>query len=678
VTLAGEAAQAFGPELPPDARLMRLPPWVTLEGVWGSYDPPLVGDYGGLVQVTFAGDRGKLLLLGRQGQLFVWDRDERAIRGRIDACAVPRHDDAAHLVVTSSDGLAAVGFVSGRYCVADLSTGKMTATIEANDLTRGCGVGVMVARLAAGRLTTYGYAPPACSAPPAVLPTNTGPVSNPERGGELRSWDARTGKRLSDAAIGGASLAALSPEGERLAVVPRRSEMISDDLRLIDRAGQVLWSRRVPVDRGVQQVVFATSDTLLATDGDQLFAMSARDGALLGFFEAQGPLTGPLYPQDGPGAAIAVTPDGRHAITNLNGRTVLWDVSARREVARATRRNENELRFIGFRDLAFSPDGSLFASTSAGLVSTSSLGLLDSPAGPVAMLAVSSDAQHAIAWRRRRRTKELDVWDADTRSLRRWPGPYRPGLMYEPSALAVASDGMLVAIRASDFVELREWSSGRALWSIPNDQWATMDFSPDGRSIATFVWDRSRGHFRTTLRETATGSVLWQNEEERPQSGALMALMFAPSGQTLVLPDADNRLVVLDARDGSVVRRVGPTEAGTWALAGEARALVIGEHGRSVAGYDLGSGKPLWRSQEGREASGGAVRVAAWPDGRAFLEVDGSLIRKRSVDTGAELGEPLDLEPSADAPACLALSSDGETLVVGTRRGVLLRLRSKE
>jgi hypothetical protein len=65
----------------------------------------------------------------------------------------------------------------------------------------------------------------------------------------------------------------------------------------------------------------------------------------------------------------------------------------------------------------------------------------------------------------------------------------------------------------------------------------------------------------------------------------------------------------------------------------------------------------------------------ASPDGHSFLQVDGTLVRRRFVETGAGAGEPIDLGPSADAPRQIALSSDGGTLVVGTARGVLLRFR---
>ena len=668
LTIADETRQAFAPTLPADARLVQTPAWATLEAVWGTYDPPLSGPYGGPIQVAFTGDRHTLILLGSRGELWLWDRDERATRRRIDACTVPERMDVAHVLATSTDGLVAVGFRSGRYCVADLSSGNRTATIEANDLTRGYGVGLMVARLAAGRLVTYG------STLPASFAMKLGDANYPPAGGELRSWDARTGAKVSDATIGAAWTAAFSPDGERFVVVPVKSQVISDELLMLARTGEVLWRRKVPTGHSVQRAVFATNDTLLATDGHRLFSISVGDGALLGFFEAPGLPTGPLYsdilPQN---AGIAVTPDGRHAITDLDGLFVLWDVDARREVARASTKSQDVLRFVGFRDVAPSPDGSMFVTATGSVLSTSGLELIDAPSGPVSTLAVSGDARRALAWRALRRSREFDVWDAASRSLRRWPRPSRaPGLGDDPRAVALSNDGARAAIRASDFVELREWSSGRVLWWSHNDLWATTSLSPDGHAIATFVWDWKESHFFVTLRDAAKGTILWQNRQERPRSESLL---FTSSGRQLVFLDADSRLVVLDARDGSVLRRAGPTEAGTWTLAGRARALVVGEREKSIASYDLDTGHQLWRSSEGKEATSDGVRVVAWPDGGAFLELDDTLIRRRSVETGAQIGDPINLGPSADAPRQLALSSDGQTLVVGSRRGVLLRFR---
>jgi len=74
-TLAEEARQAFGPTLPEDARLVRLPPWAALQAVWGTYDPPLAVDEF-LAHVSFIDSR-TLVLLGGRGQIWIWDRVDR-------------------------------------------------------------------------------------------------------------------------------------------------------------------------------------------------------------------------------------------------------------------------------------------------------------------------------------------------------------------------------------------------------------------------------------------------------------------------------------------------------------------------------------------------------------------------------------------------------------------------
>src|SRR5260370_13953138 len=109
-----EVSLTFGSTIPTDARLIRTPSWATLESVWGTYDAPLVND-GNVVQVAFANDNRWLLLLGRSGQLWVWDRVLHSIRSRIRACDGQRPGarltdstrmDPARLLVPSAVALA--------------------------------------------------------------------------------------------------------------------------------------------------------------------------------------------------------------------------------------------------------------------------------------------------------------------------------------------------------------------------------------------------------------------------------------------------------------------------------------------------------------------------------------------------------------------------------------------
>lgn len=675
MTLAEEAQQAFGPGLPADARLIRLPAWATLQGVWGVYDPPLVDGYREIVQVAFRPDGHTMLLLDRAGRLWIWDREARTIRGRIDGCVEPEQTDPArgpepaHVLVTSPDGLAAVGFPS-HVCVVDLSTGKVTVKVDAADPVH-CGGGLMSVRLASGKLVTYRYT----SA--AWYPTQLGYVGHHECGGRLRSWDARSGAELSDALPGGAWMAAISPDGERLAMIPRREQTILDEVRVLSRTGQVLWVRKLPPKFPVHRMVFATSDVLLATDGDRLFSMSARDGALLGFFnERDPPLPRPFYPDYNRNlhADIAVTPDGRHAITNTASWVTLWDVEARREVARASRESQDVLRSVGLQGMAPSPDGSMFVTMRMEVLSTTALKIVDAPGGPIGLMSVSGDAQRAIAGRTFAGRGWYDEWDAADRTLRRSPGLPWQSNSYGASCMVLPLDGARAAILASDFIELREWSSGRPLWITPKvGKSDEAIFSPDGGAIATLRWIPAPADSAAlaTLLEASTGAVRWQHPLEGPRPHALF---FGADGRTVVFLDADDRLVVVDARDGSVLRRVGPTEQGTWTRAGDTRALVVGPAQRSIASYDLETGRIVWRTNEGRASREGSTFVVATPDGQTFFEAQDSAIRRRSVESGADLGDPIDLGPSADAPRQLAVSSDGRTLLVGTRRGVIVRL----
>jgi hypothetical protein len=660
-TLAEEAGRAFGSTLPEDARLIRSPPWAELQAVWGDYDPPLLEE--GVVRTSFLDPR-TLLLAGGRGQVWLWDPIDHTIRGHIDGCAGEGGADA-ELLVTSAEGLAAVGFRSGHFCVIDLATRSVTAHVQASDTPHGCGSLSLAARIASGVLVTYWFTSSSWA------PTPIGrDVGCPASGGELRSWDARTGAKLSDINVGAAYKAELSPDGERLVMVPFTSfhgNVISDDVRAVSRTGQVLWTKKSPL-RGGLNLVFATNDVLLGTEGERLFSLRASDGALLGFFEDESPPR--LFPQFSDyydRRDIAITADGRYAHTAFHARHVIWDVGQRREIANPT--PEYAASAVG--NLVSSPDGSVFATRVGAIIGARGLEVVDTPAGPIQYLAISADARRVVAGRRFRMLPGLDLWDSADRSLRHWPPLGEAGWGIEAWSVTVSDDAERVALRRSTTVEVRDWSTGKPLWSVPVAMFCEAALSPDGHAVAMFVWENGDTAARTTLCDAGTGAVLWQDQGERPRTENIR---FGREGRTVVFLDAEQRLVELDAHDGSVLRRTH-AEAGTWTLAGDSRALIVGDRGKSVVAFDLDAGKPLWRTNEGREPNNSSIRLAVSPDGRTFFQIDDNSVRRRLTATGAEAGAAIDLGPSADAPRQLALSSDGRTLVVGTRRGVLLRFR---
>jgi sugar lactone lactonase YvrE len=632
----------FGPKIPPDARHIRTPPWAKLEAVWGLYDPPLVNSRR-LVQAAFMKDDRRLFLLGGQGDLWIWNRVQHKIEQHIDVCIPAPSDGDPSLfrvehLVTSSDELVAVGFAAGRFCVVDLATGRLAARIETH-VPGHFFSSVSVARLVGGTLVTYGYS----------RPSDPSEIRSPEAGGELRSWDARTGSMRSDVNIGRADAAAISPDGRHIA-------LSSDKLRLRDLSGRTLWESKGLRDltgtppwaseRRAVRIAFATPEKLLVTDGTNLFTMSARNGALGNVFDGYWHAS-----EDNPYKDIVVTPDGRRAISDIGFGWTLWDVDTGREVGHSRAETGH---FVG---LAASSDGSMFVNHEGMIFATGTLALLESPRGPTECLGLSGDAQHVVACHR----GQIDLWDGRSAAVQRWPRE-------DTAFVSLSNDGTRVLVREREKNALREWPTGRVLWSAPHYLWAPATLSPDGARLAVLVWEQARKRFAATLIDLSTNAVVWKDEKEN-LAGRILS--FSPDGRTLLAHDWNKRLVTFQAADGAVLRHVGPIDEGDFTFAGGGRAVLGLHRSKRLVSYDLETGQAAWQVQETHWRNG----VAAAGDRRALVEFNDTCIRLRDLETGKSLGEPIDLAPSADAPLHLATSSDGGTLVVGTERGVLLRFK---
>jgi WD40 repeat protein len=75
----------------------------------------------------------------------------------------------------------------------------------------------------------------------------------------------------------------------------------------------------------------------------------------------------------------------------------------------------------------------------------------------------------------------VTVWDMARRSLSRT-------MKGESSAIAVSSDGRLVAGAAGDTVHLWNLQTGASLWTQPARHVRNIAFSPDGRVLAAATW----------------------------------------------------------------------------------------------------------------------------------------------------------------------------------------------
>jgi outer membrane protein assembly factor BamB len=653
------AASSFGGKVAEDARRIEAPPWATLIGVFGLYDPPFVTTLHEVTRVVFGRDERELVLLRDTGELVFWDRIAHVTRNRFRACVSgplanevkgAREERAEILVTGPDERFAAIGFSSGRYCVLDVASGKKTADIQANDLDPSR-FGIMVARLLEHRLVTYAYQPE------TTTHTSLRSVRDPEAGGELRSWDATSGRMLSNANVGGALSADLSADGKRLALV-RMKRNVAGTLALTDERGAVLWTS----GELARSIVFAGSELILASDGSRLFMLSAADG------RSRGELEGFWRPsRDYPWRDVAVTRNGSHAVSAFgDGRFALWDLAARREVKY---QSWSMHQVPSLHEAVASHDGALFVASDASIFATARLELIEAPSGPIECLATSDDGERAIACRRDGRQRVFDVWDAKRRQLRRWP-------RRDVAIVSLAADGTRVLVRERGSNELRDWATGRVIWSAPHHLWAPAALAPNGGRFAVLTWNQHRNAFDTVLRDAATSGVVWTNERERPSD---RVLAFSPDGARIIVRDHDFRLVVLDAATGSVRRRIALPEGDRkGASNGLARAvfidthrvLLVGGYGEALTAFDVETGTSIWHVDETI-----SVDEVAGLDAEHFVAITKRSVSLRNSKTGRDVAPPIDFFPSDDGPRHVAVSTDGRLLTVGTQRGVLIRFQ---
>lgn len=629
-----EARAAFESKPSGDALRVVVPSWASLDEVWGTYDPPFVNAVRGAARIVFGPDDRLLFMLGRKGEVRIWDRQRHSTVARLDACVRGESAGAASgeamVLEPSNDGLVAVGFSLGRFCVLDTRSSEKVSDIIAHDLGFFAN-NVVVARLVSGKLVTYGYRPPLSQ------PLGNGDTASaPAAGGELRIWDARTGRKLSDATVGGFTSAAISPSGKWFAGS-------AGETRLFDAGGRLRWKQNVEL----VEVTFASDERVLAFRGVELVDLATKDGAAEAFPEAY-----VVHSTALPKRGLSPAADGLHAVTRLeDDRVVLWDLRAHGEVEHSLTR---------FRRLdwwASSPTGALFATPDGSLVSTRTLDIVEEPKGPVECLAVSANVERVLSCRKSPR-RVFELWDRRRRTLSGWP-------RQDAAFVELSQDGSRALVQTSNANELRDLESGSTLDRAAQFAWTPVAFSPDGLSFATLMWNAERNAYDTALRQASNGALVWRNAKEKP-SGRVVA--FDDKGRAFVVSGSDRRLSFLNARDGSLVRRTPPLADFQELHVSDGIALVGDAEG--LAAIDLQTWHPMWRV---RQTNRGGLAIA--PKASLFFQSEDRKVVRRSLRTGGVVGDPIDLEPSDDRPARVACSADGGVLIVGTERGVLLRFR---
>lgn len=275
------------------------------------------------------------------------------------------------------------------------------------------------------------------------------------------------------------------------------------------------------------------------------------------------PLLRTLEGHSGSVVGVAVTPDGRRAISASGDNTLkVWDL----ETARALRTLEGHSGYVS--GVAVTPDG---------------------------RWAVSASADHT-----------LKVWDLETaRVLRTLKGHSN-----RIRGVAVTPDGRR-ALSASDDKTLKVWNleSGQAVRTLQahSDVVLHVAVTPDGQRAVSAsedktlkVWDLESGDTLRTLEGHSFG---------------VTAVTVTADGRRAVSGSYDNTLNVWDLKTGRVVRKLeghsGPVHG--VALTTDGRRAVSASWDKTLRLWDLTTGETL-RTFEGHSRSVRGVAVGS--DGR--------------------------------------------------------------
>lgn len=610
---------------------MKLPPWLSLEAVHGTTHDL---HHRGLADAAFTPDRQSLVTLASNGALRVWDLRARLLRAEVAACITEDPPDpfrpGALTLALSSDGLAAVGFGSGRICVAELEGDRLVHTMEAHDAH------VVALAFRAGVLFSYGYQES------HVMEAKIGPiVMQREAGGQARWWDPRTGARLGEMVVGPKDAAALSSDGAWVATGRARWDM---------RAGKpgkslALWRR----DGLVRSAAVAAEHVAVTRAGDVLYAYADQGLRLW-----TGGSDGKRFETAKGGAepkqirALALSDDGQFAATlsDGGGTLILWDVRTRREIQR---------RALWARRVAFSDDGSMIATSGEADVAVWATRDL-APLVPVEhgrlVGTVQPDGRYVLA-QPRAQASLIDLTTGETR----WQWPVR-----ESATVSLLPGGQRFLETYYDETKVRDVATGRTIWAGKHPGGGpsrAVLVSPDGARIA--FNDNLTGGPR--MHDAADGRVLWQGKPAN-------LLTFSADGRRLYVETRDWHVLALATADGSVEadldRQRTSTDAFYPSLDG---THAIATKSEQSSGYDLATRTKLWTMK------GGEYSLFFFPDDRTFVSYQHNTLRLRSMATGLDVAPAFDLgqlEPGVFRPRLLP---DGRTLFLGTDQGLVLRLR---
>jgi len=279
--------------------------------------------------------------------------------------------------------------------------------------------------------------------------------------------------------------------------------------------------------------------------------------------------------------SVALTPDGRQAVTGSSDRTVrVWDLASG-ECLRTL-----EGHTAGVSSVALTPDGRQ-AVTGSGdrtvrvwdLNSGACLRTLEGHTESVGAVAITHDGQRVVTGSYDHTVRVWDLQSGDC--LRILEGPAAGA-----SAVALTPDGQQAVTGGGGRTDVRVWdlSSGTCVRTLKGHDVHAVAVTPDGRHALSASWDRT-----VRVWDLASGGC---TATLKGHSGGVASVAVTPDGRQAVTGSDDKTARVWSLDNGARVRALeGHTSSVTSvALTPDGRQAATGSWDQTVRVWDLARG----------------------------------------------------------------------------------------
>ncbi len=467
--------------------------------------------------------------------------------------------------------------------------------------------------------------------------------------GEVKVWDARTGKELFTfrAQRGSIPSLAFSPDSRRLAAICLR-ERWGVSVWDLEDGTELLW---IDAPRAFR-VAFSRDP-----GAPGLLAVGFTDGPVKLFDSASGQLVRSLDGHQGSVQSVAFHPDGiRLASGSRDGVARIWDATDGRELV--VHRGLDDVRVV-----AFSPDGKQFLAA----MWNGTIKIWDIETGVEIGTHQGKSGDYYVAFSpdgkslaHRTSERGVQIWKMTDRALTRtFPADFGGWLevAFSPDGTRLASGGYDRAVRVWDMTsELNP----RVLEATGGAHVADTAYSPDGKYLAVVATI----NIANPSRESNDKSLrIWDMAARRARvcqghTDWLTSVSFSADGQQIATSSLDKTVRVWDAKSGETLRVLeGHTGAvATVSFSPDGIRLVSGSSDGSLRLWDVKTGEPL-RAWQGHE---GGITCAVFAPGGETIASSGKDNHVRIWNSmTAEQAVSLSGDAAADN---LAFSPDGRLL----------------